>query len=194
MGNLSGLLLTPAALPPTGRQIFNFFILETWIVDVQCRCEVGCKRRFPDYVSPLNSKRDGWIRRAIRRLQWFLWGRSLGCDISWTAVGYGSLALDSFTFTSDYFLSLANYLIFSRFFHPEMKTRIQLRFKSSSPLRMCKQQGWQQLLPDAAPLHKPYEWGDTLCKYFSTVPEHIFPSRHFEWWALCVTLSVTCPC
>ena len=115
------------------------------MVDVQCRCEVGCKRRFPDYVSPLNSKRDGWIRRAIRRLQWFLWGRSLGCDISWTAVGYGSLALDSFTFTSDYFLSFANSLIFSRFFHPEMKTRIQLRFKSSSPLRMCKQQGWQQL-------------------------------------------------
>lgn len=164
------------------------------MVEVQCRCEVGCKRRFPDYVSPLNSKRDGWIRRAIRRLQWFLWGRSLGCDISWTAVGYGSLALDSFTFTSDFFLSLANSLIFSRFFHPEMKTRIQLRFKSSSPLRMCKQQGWQQLLPDAAPLHKPHEWGDTLCKYFSTVPEHIFPSRHFEWWALCVTLSVTCPC
>lgn len=194
MGNLSGLLLTPAALPLTGRQIFNFFILETWIVAVQCRCEVGCKRRFPDYVSPLNSKRDGWIGRAIRRLQWFLWGRSLGCDICWTAVGYGSVALDSFTFTLDYFLSLANSLIFSRFFHPEMKTRIQLRFKSSSPLRMCKQQGWQQLLPDAAPLHKPHEWGDTLCKYFSTVPEHIFPSRHFEWWALCVTLSVTCPC
>lgn len=59
MGNLSGLLLTPAALPLTGRQIFNFFILETWIVDVQCRCEVGCKRRFPDYVSPLNSKETG---------------------------------------------------------------------------------------------------------------------------------------
>lgn len=193
MGNLSGLLLTPAALPLTGRQILIF---HSWNLNGWCAMPLRgrLQETFPDYVSPLNSKRDGWIRRAIRRLQWFLWGRSLGCDISWTAVGYGSLALDSFTFTSDFFLSLANSLIFSRFFHPEMKTRIQLRFKSSSPLRMCKQQGWQQLLPDAAPLHKPHEWGDTLCKYFSTVPEHIFPSRHFEWWALCVTLSVTCPC